>query len=138
MIIQSGLQSPVGDLLVLMDDGGNLKDVVLHGHKWWVLPETVAREVQVDISLWRNMDQNENQATHEIEILQSIRMTCEDLSKRLGKVSHGDLMSAVARKNPSKMSVTTLQTLCTFFVWVPGEWGCRPRRGPGGLALLYC
>ena len=99
-----------------MAENANFKDVVLHGHKWWILPETVTREVQVDISLWRNMDQNENQATHEIEILQSIRMTCEDLSKRPGKVSHGDLMSAVARKNPSKMSTLTLQTLCKFFV----------------------
>ena len=114
--IQAGLQSPAGNLQDLMDDAGNLKDAVLNGHKWWVLPETVPAERQVDISLWRNMDQNENQATHEIEILQSIRMTCEDLSKKAGKVSHGDLMSAVARKNPFKMSTVTLQTLCKFFV----------------------
>ena len=85
--IQAGLQSPVGDLQDLMDDTGNLKDVVLNGHKWWVLPETVPAERQVDISLWRNMDQQENQATHDIELLQSIRVTCDDVSKMNTKLT---------------------------------------------------
>ena len=110
------LHSPVGNLQDLMDDTGNLKDVVLNGHKWWVLPETVPVERQVDISLWRNMDQNENQATHEIEILQSIRVTCEALSKKQARISHGDLMSAVARRNPAKVSPHTLQTLSKYFI----------------------
>ena len=87
--IQAGLQSPVGDLQDLMDDTGNLKDVVLNDHRWWVLPETVPAERQVDISLWRNMDQHENQATHEIELLQSIRVTCDDVSKINTKLTIG-------------------------------------------------
>ena len=57
--------SPIGDLLTLLQDDQNLKDRATHGHFWWVLPEEVSKEEQVDISLWRNMDQNENQATHQ-------------------------------------------------------------------------
>ena len=114
--IQAGLQSPAGDLQDLMDDTGNLKDVVLNGHKWWVLPETVPAERQVDISLWRNMDHNENQATPEIEILQIIRVTCEALSKKQAKITHGGLMASAARRNPAKLSAATLQTLSKYFI----------------------
>ena len=99
-----------------MDDVGNLKDVVINGHRRWVLPETVDRDRQVGVSLWRNMDQNENQATHEIEIFQSIRVTCESLSKKQAKISHGDLMAAVARRNHAKLSSATLMALSKYFV----------------------
>ena len=34
-------------------------------HRWRVLPESVLKEEQVAISLWRNTDQNENQATQQ-------------------------------------------------------------------------
>jgi hypothetical protein len=36
--IQSGLPSHIGNLSDLMSDNMNLKDVVLNGHRWWVLP----------------------------------------------------------------------------------------------------
>ena len=49
--IQSGLQSPVGGLQDLMGDVGYIKDAVLNGHRWWVLPETVDRDRQVGVSL---------------------------------------------------------------------------------------
>ena len=54
--IKNGTPSPTGALDTLMSCP-TLKEVVLNGHRWWVLPETVAPERQIDISLWRNQDQ---------------------------------------------------------------------------------
>jgi hypothetical protein len=114
--IQSGISSPIGNLLDLTAENHNLKDMVLNGHRWWILPESVAKEKQVDISLWRNMDQNENQATHEIEILQSIKATAEHLSQKQAKVTQGDLVAAAGRRNPAKISVPALMNLCKFYI----------------------
>ena len=47
--IQAGLQPPVGTVGDLMVENAHLKEWVLHGHKWWVLPEDVALERQVNI-----------------------------------------------------------------------------------------
>ena len=55
--IKNGVTSPVGDLKVLMEKE-TLKEVVLSGHRWWVLPEDVANGTHIDMSLWRNMDHN--------------------------------------------------------------------------------
>ena len=74
--IKNGTPSPIGALDELMSCQP-LKEVVLNGHRWWVLPETVASERQLDISLWRNRDQNENHQTHELELLQTITLAAE-------------------------------------------------------------
>ena len=63
--LKQGTQSPIGDLTELLQHP-NLKDVIHSGHRWWVLPETLCRYRHVDISLWRNQDQNENQQTHDV------------------------------------------------------------------------
>ena len=55
-------------------------------------------------------------SSHEIEIIQSIRVTCEALSKKQARISHGDLMSAVGRRNPAKVSPNTLLTLSKYFI----------------------
>jgi hypothetical protein len=108
--------SPIGNLADLVAESANLKDVVESGHRWWILPETVLKERQVDISLWRNMDQNENQATHEIEILQGIKATAETLSAHQDKISQGDLVSIASRRNPAKISVTQMQVLAKLYI----------------------
>ncbi len=54
-----------------------------------VLHESVALERQQDISHWCNMDQNDNQVTHDIEILQCIRFTAVALSLKQPKITHG-------------------------------------------------
>ena len=54
-----------------------------------ILPEEVLTERQVDISLWRNMDQHENQSSHEMEILQGIKATAGDLSVTHPKITQG-------------------------------------------------
>ena len=71
--LQSNIASPIGDLCELLQDDANLRDRASHGHFWWVLPEEVLKEEQVDISLWRNMDQNENQATDQTRKMKQIR-----------------------------------------------------------------
>jgi hypothetical protein len=88
--IKNGTPSPIGALEQLMSCQ-TLKEVALNGHCWWVLPETVAPERQIDISFWRSQDQNENQQTHELEILQTIKFAAESFLKAgKDKVSLGD------------------------------------------------
>ena len=65
--IKNGVQSPIGDLGTLASQS-SLKDAVLAGHRWWILPEDLTKDEQTGVSLWRNQDQNENQAAHEVEI----------------------------------------------------------------------
>ena len=62
------------------------------------------------------MDQNENQATHEIEILQGIKATAENLSSVQDKISAGDLVAMASRRNPAKVSVTQMQILSKLYI----------------------
>ena len=116
MLLQAGAKSPIGNLIKILEENEHLKDTAMSGHKWWILPEEVTTERQADISLWRNMDQNENQATHEIEILQGIKATAESLCVMQSKISQGDLVSAAMRRNPCKMSPTTMQVLTKVYI----------------------
>ena len=114
--IKNGTPSPIGALDTLMSCQA-LKEVVLNGHRWWVLPETVAPERQIDISLWRNQDQNENQQTHELEVLQTIKFAAESFLKTgKDKVSLGDLVAAAQKRNPAKISPTTWLTLGKYYI----------------------
>ena len=79
-----------------------LKDVVLHGHRWIVLKEIVPPDTKVEISLWRNADQNENQGTHEIEILQNIISSAEVLMKDQHRVASGDLIANTTKRTTQK------------------------------------
>ena len=74
----------------------------------------------MDISLWRNQDQNENQGAHEIELLMTIKNSAEQFLKTgQQKVSLGDLVAHASRKNPAKIQVTTWQTLSKYYI---GSW----------------
>ena len=80
-------------------------------------PKTVAKERKMDISLWRNQDQNENPGAHEIEILMTIKNSAEQFLKTgQQKVSLGDLVAHACRKNPAKIQVTTWQTLSKYYI----------------------
>ena len=119
-LIQQGAPSTSGNLRNLLEDNETLSDVVLKGHKWWVLKEETPESSQVDISLWRNQDQNENHGTHEIEILQTIVATADLMrsSKNPGAkstVQMSDLVAKTARRIPAKISPVTLRTLGKFF-----------------------
>ena len=56
-LLQAGAKSPIGDLVKILEENEHLKDTARCGHKWWILPEEVLSERQVDISIWRGMDQ---------------------------------------------------------------------------------
>ena len=120
-LIQQGAASPAGDLRALCEKDRVLADTVDNGHKWWVLQENTPLEAQVDISLWRNQDQNENNGTHEIELLQSIVACAEQLktsSSSTGQrsiVSMSDLVARSMRRTPAKVSASTMSILCKLF-----------------------
>jgi hypothetical protein len=67
--IKAGVPSPAADTGALAPPSSALSDLVESGHKRWILPEDAPWEAQIQVSLWRNQDQNENQAVHEIEVL---------------------------------------------------------------------
>ena len=120
-LIRARSQSPIGDLSKLLEDDEGLKDAVESGHRWWILPEHVSPGGQVDISLWRNQDQNENQGLHEMEILQTLVTTAEDLSKTTSKVNLSDLVAKAMRKNPARIAAATLSTFAKFYVGFLGS-----------------
>lgn len=72
------------------------------GHRWW-LPEGMGSQSLVEISLWKNQDQNENQALHEVEILQNIMATCNEPRAARSTVSIGDLVSAPPPPTPARI-----------------------------------
>ena len=117
-LIANGSYSPIGDLSSLLEgeESASLKEAVVHGHKWWILPEAdVAPQAQAEISLWRNQDQNENQATHEIEILQTLMSMAEEMSKSAKKVTLADLIARAERRNPAKLSVSSMNILAKVY-----------------------
>ena len=120
-LIRGGCSSPVGDLNSLIVDDESLKEVVLHGHRWWILPEDTPSSAQVDISLWRNQDQNDNQGIHEIEILQTIMATAKMISETNKNITMGDLIARASKRNPAKISPRILQTLAKFFTQFLGS-----------------
>ena len=122
--------SPAGDIRAIADDSPALRDAVLNGHKWWILPESLATELKTDISLWRNADQNENQGTHEIELLQTVISTAADMQKSERKVVLGDLVAKAGKRSPAKIMPHTLQVIAIF---------CSVSRGrPVGPAARAC
>ena len=114
-LVQAGSASPVGGLSNLTAEDPSLRDVVLNGHKWWVLPEDLSPDRQVDISLWRNQDQNENQQTHEMELLQSIVATAGNLSLTTKKVNIQDLVARASKRNPAKVAVGAMMNLAKYY-----------------------
>ena len=122
--------SPAGDIRVIADESHALRDAVLNGHKWWILPESLATELKTDISLWRNADQNENQGTHEIELLQAVMSTAALMQKSERKVALGDLVAKAGKRSPAKIMPHTLQVIAFF---------CSVSRGrPVGPAARAC
>ena len=115
-LIRANCKSPAGDLSRLPEEDQDLKEAVTHGHRWWILPETVLKEQMVDISLWRNQDQNENQGSHEMEILQTIVATADEFSKTHKTIPMGDLVTKAQKRNPAKISPSVLTTLTKLFM----------------------
>ena len=70
----------------------------------------------MDISLWRNQDQNENQQSHELEVLQTIKVTASGfLSAGKTKVPLADLIAGAQKRNPAKISAGTWLVMAKFY-----------------------
>ena len=96
--IKNGTASPLGELQSLMNQE-SLRDTATNGHWWWILPEDMSKTDQTDISLWRNQDQNENQAVHELEILGTMHHCAKVLlAAGKSKVDAGDLIAASQKR----------------------------------------
>jgi hypothetical protein len=98
--IRAGTPSPVGDLESLAPSGSTLADVVESGHRWWILPEDTPVEDQIAVSQWRNQDQNENQAIHEIEVLRAVMAVCSNMAAVKSSMSLGDIVAHASRRTP--------------------------------------
>jgi len=112
--IRAGLQSPSCDLQALRKDK-TLEQVVLDGHMWWVLPEDTEFSEQVEVSLWRNQDQHENQSVHEIEILKCIMQATQELAVLSTKVGTQDIVAKASRRSPAKIATCALQALAKYY-----------------------
>ena len=68
-----------------------------------ILPEETKDDALIDVSLWRNMDQNENHQDHAIMILHCVIYAAQHLFG-LGKVkvTDADLIAAAQKRHPGK------------------------------------
>ena len=115
--LKVGIQGPQGDMTTCVQESPALRDFVENGHHWWVLKETTPKEAQLEISTWRNQDQNENQQTHEVELLQTIKSTAEDLYRGgTRKINLAELTAMADKRNPTKTSPTMLQALSKYYI----------------------
>ena len=115
--LHAGIQGPQGDMSKCVEESGSLKDFVENGHHWWILKETIPKEAQLEISTWRNQDQNENQQTHEVELIQTIKSTAEDLYRGgHRKINLAELCAMAEKRNPTKTSPTMMMALCKYYI----------------------
>ena len=114
--IYSNTPSPVGNLESLAVEGTSLHNVIEHGHRWIILKETTPHREQLDVSLWRNADQNDNQQVHEIEIVRSIDMAARELAVVTSRVLLGDLVSKTTQRSPNKIKDSVLVALAKYYI----------------------
>ena len=114
-ILVSGKSSPAGDLSGVLEAQPNLKEAAEVGHKWWVLPEDTDPDLLRDLSNWRNADQAENQAAHELEVLQAVVLAAEALAKKSSSFNVRDLISYAGRQQPMQQQRSTLEILAKFY-----------------------
>ena len=114
-ILKAKTQSPLGDLSQLLQEDEDLKEFVQHGHKWWIIDEAAPHELQMDISMHRNQDQNNNQATHEIELLQTITTVAKELATTRDRVLLPDMQYRATNRHPSKLPEETMRVLCKYY-----------------------
>lgn len=110
-------QSPsTVDLQNQVVEGSSLYEVVHNGHRWWVLPESTSHTAQVEVSLWRNQDQNENQCVHEVEILRGVISTCQEMSISRSSLPLGEIIHRASHRTPAKIGGTILEGLTKYFL----------------------
>ena len=113
--IKQGLASPSTNISGICDAQPCLKEFVDNGATWWVLPEDLDPQVYLDISTWRNQDQNENQVMHEAEVLSTVVSSAKRLGLTQETIQAAQLVHAVQRKLPANVRCSTIQSLVAYF-----------------------
>ena len=70
----------------------------------------------MEISLRRNADPNENQGTHEIEILQNVISSAQVLQRDQVKVTTADLIAKTSKRTTQKIPGHALRTVSDLFM----------------------
>jgi len=112
--VKANLKSPIGDLSKLLNEDDGFKEFVDEGHLCIILPESLSKEEQGEISTWRNQDQNDNQQTHEVEQLQTIMACASDLSRGEKEVSVALLSQKSLKRNPCGATPEGHKSLCQY------------------------
>ena len=119
-IAKAGGVGPHGSFAKEMDRDALFKDAVMNGHHWLVLPEDTPKEEQLLLSSWMNQNQNSNQQSHEVEILQTIQSCAaamyENRKGNLGQeIVKGDLTQRALKQNRTTISTRFMTILVGFF-----------------------
>jgi len=115
-LIKAGVPSPACDITAVAPSGSALADLVSTGHRWWILPEDTDLDAQLSVSLWRNQDQNENQSTHEVELLRGIVGVCAQMSTVRSSMTLADIVAKAQRRTPAKVQPHALESIAKYFV----------------------
>ena len=75
-----------------------------------------SNDVQALMRIAFPQDQNENQATHEIEILKGIMSTVRDLQVTSTSLSVGDIVSRACRRTPAKVGQHSMLSLTKYYL----------------------
>ena len=118
-LVANSAYSPVADLAKLKDERPSLAEAASLGHHWVVLPEDLSESLRKDVSVWRNQDQNENQALTDGEL---IRMAKVAVEKYLENASPGQALvvplaaitTAACLGTPLKMNQAVMGSFCKF------------------------
>ena len=117
-LVQKAAYSPAGDLSKLKEERPSLAHTATEGHKWIVLPESLAESLKKDISAWRNDDQNKNQPLTDAEM---IRMALVSVHAFLGKddghrrqLPLHQIVSHASHQTPLRVPPAVIAASCKF------------------------
>ena len=118
-LVNNSAYSPNVDLARLKDERPSLAEASSLGHHWVVLPEGLSDSLKKDVSVWRNKDQNENQALTDGEL---IRMAKDAVGKYLENASPGQALqvplasitTAACLGTPLKIQQAVMGSFCKF------------------------
>ena len=114
-----GVMSPTGEPFSIAPDDPNLLRVTQHGHKWWLLSCDIPDAAAIEISEWRNSDNNNNQVKHEIEHIRGLQRVARkefEVAGSAGIVSLANVVAKFTAQAQLKMVQTTTLDLARFVV----------------------
>jgi hypothetical protein len=117
-LYKHGVASPTGESFSVRDDAA-LQRVCERGHKWWLLSCDISDQDAIEISEWRNSDNNCNQVKHEIEHikgLQRVAMREIELAGSGGVISLTNVLAKFTAQAQMKVAQTAMLDLARFVV----------------------